>query len=573
MKANKTTGIKKFVGKWIAGLALLVGIGFGALTASAGVSLKNGNFFVGYSDIVYPGQFETKIERVYNSKSSTAFKGMFGWGWGNEYEVNLTVSADGSVVVYEYGGGAENRFNPTNFKPAELDAAVEKLAGVAQKAGLFSTTGSAAAYKKRLKDDADFRNEEWQKFRSQGKIEARVLAEGTQLVSNKYSFQKLERIKNGYRRIFDSGKTEYFNDAGRLVKLTDKNGNFIEFTYSKDGKLEKLQDNFHRRMAFKFNTQGLVESIDGENGKRAEYRYNSLGELVYSKDVDGNKYEYKYSADRQHNMVEVAYADKSTMQIAYFGADKQFNVRSVKERDGSVTDYTYDTDASDKGHFTVAANVKGTDGKMISTSKYEYFNKRKANGEEWLYKMVTVLDGDRTETSYNECCGLPLLIKRAGEETSFEYDSKGRVTRKTTPNEVTELAYDDKVGKVTKVAKYSKADKKLSNWSQFQYDTRGNLTLAKNSERKGVKLFYDNTGRIKTMVDQNQRQINFKYNENGKPVEIADPKLGAITVSYTNSGEIKKVESSAGRKVALEVTSAFQNLLDIIRPAGVTLSF
>src|SRR3954471_18998173 len=97
------------------------------------VSIKNGNFFIGYTDIVYPGGFEPKIERVYNSK--TPFKGMFGWGWGNEYEVFLRVSADGSVVVHEYGGGAENRFSPVAFNSTDLNKAVEMIAGVAQKAG------------------------------------------------------------------------------------------------------------------------------------------------------------------------------------------------------------------------------------------------------------------------------------------------------------------------------------------------------------------------------------------------------------------------------------------------------
>src|SRR5262249_24070845 len=102
---------------------------------------------------------------------------------------------------------------------------------------------------------------------------------------------------------------------------------------------------------------------------------------------------------------------------------------------------------------------------------------------------------------------------------------------------------------------------------------KGNLSFAKNSEGKGVKLFYDLNGRIKSLVDNQKRQINFKYNENSKPVEITDPALGSIKVSYSNSGEIKKVESTAGRKIALQVTSAFQTLLEIIRPAGVSLSF
>jgi YD repeat-containing protein len=88
-----------------------------------------------------------------------------------------------------------------------------------------------------------------------------------------------------------------------------------------------------------------------------------------------------------------------------------------------------------------------------------------------------------------------------------------------------------------------------------------------------VVLLYDPQGRIKTLVDQAKRQISFKYNDASKPVEITDPKLGSIKVTYTNAGEVKNVDSPAGRKIAVEVSSAFQNLMDIIRPAGVTLSF
>src|SRR6185437_11486401 len=144
----------------------------------------------------------------------------------------------------------------------------------------------------------------------------------------------------------------------------------------------------------------------------------------------------------------------------------------------------------------------------------------------------------RTETTYNECCGLPLLIKKGSDETSFEYDIKGHVTKKITPTDVTELSYDPHVNKVTRVVRYSKTNKKDVTWSLFQYDHKGNLLFAKNSEGKGVRLFYDLNGRIQSMVDQSRRRIDFRYNENSKPIQITDPSLGTINVSYTNSGEI-----------------------------------
>ncbi len=79
--------------------------------ASAGVNLKNGNFYISYTDIVVPGgSKKLEITRTYNSKSTEV--GWFGFGWGSEYETRLEFSADGSVVIHEHGSGAKTRFTP-----------------------------------------------------------------------------------------------------------------------------------------------------------------------------------------------------------------------------------------------------------------------------------------------------------------------------------------------------------------------------------------------------------------------------------------------------------------------------
>ena len=124
----------------------------------------------------------------------------------------------------------------------------------------------------------------------------------------------------------------------------------------------------------------------------------------------------------------------------------------MKDRDGTLTEYTYEIDPADKDHYAVGVTVKDTDSKAISTSKYEYINKHKSDGEEWTYKLVTTIDGDRTETTYNECCGLPLIIKRGGEETDVRVRRQRARDPKITPNDVTELAYDPKVSKVERAS-------------------------------------------------------------------------------------------------------------------------
>ena len=106
--------------------------------------------------------------------------------------------------------------------------------------------------------------------------------------------------------------------------------------------------------------------------------------------------------------------------------------------------------------------------------------------------------------------------------------------------------------------------------SEFTYDdNNGQLVKARTSDGKGIALYYDAQGRIATMVDQDKRKITFKYSSNSKPTEIQQDGIGAIQVVYDGSGNIKDVKSKGGRQIAVSVAAAFQNLLDIIKPAGI----
>ena len=177
----------------------------------------------------------------------------------------------------------------------------------------------------------------------------------------------------------------------------------------------------------------------------------------------------------------------------------------------------------------------------------------------------------KTETNYDEKLGYPVKIVANGRTITMAYDVKGRMVKKITPLETTELSYDPGVGKVAKVSRKIKSGTVL--WSEFQYDkTTANLLFARNSDKKSVKLVYDPQGRIRALVDQSARQLTFKYNDVSKPVEIADAKLGTVKFTYKNSGEVDKIESNGGANVATEVMRALQGLIDITAPAGVTMS-
>ena len=545
--------------------------------ARADVSLRNGNFFVSFRDISYPGGIEPKVERVYNSKSD--FIGMFGYGWGSEYETQLTVDPDGSLIVAEFGGGANNRFLPKNYSAKDLASAVTSLTEAAKKSGVISSTKDVESYKKHLQTDFDFRSKQYAIFVNKGLIPRKQISEGTQFVSTNYQYQYITKAKGGYIRVMESGITEKFNEAGNLVQMMDRNKAFITFTYDKNGHLTQLIDNQNRKMLFTFNQQGLLERVTGESKKVTEFKYTKEGILSYSKDANGIENTFKYTTDNFRNLIEIGYPAKKDakdqpqkMVITYYPADKNSSVKSVINPDGTVSDYEYKKDPKDPSYYAAHVLLKDQKGARISDSLYEYYNKTRLGGESYTSRMLATIDGDKTETTYDDKLGYPLKIENNGRVTKMEYDEKGRMKKKITPLETTELSYDQNAGKVSKVVRKIRSGTVL--WSEFKYD-RGtnNLVFARNSENKVVKLVYDEQGRIAALVDDNtHQQLRFKYNELSKPIEISDAKLGTVKFTYKNSGEVDKVESNGGTNVAAEVMQTLQGLIDITAPAGVTMS-
>ena len=535
----------------------LIALSLLPMLAFGGVNLKNGNYYITYTDIIVPGgDHDLEVTRTYNSKSTD--NGWFGFGWGSLYETKLMVSSDGSVVVMENGSGAQTRFVPK--EAINVTSASKKIVDAMKKKEPMSEV-ALQSLMKRLNNDAELRQFYSKKYNVETK-----LTDGTLLYSNDRGIQTIEKQKNGYKRVSSDGKTDFFDNEGKLTKISDKNGYSVIFEY-KGNQLFAIKDTQAKQILLDWYPDGKIKGASYAGDKKAKYAYDTKGNLSESSDVAGNTYKYEY--DGNHNLTSITYLDSSKMQIRY---DKNSFATDVIERTGESTKYKYENNPKNPDfHYWTTVTKKSTDG-TTSSSRYEYEIKTKPDGQQYTYRIATEVEGSKTETIYSECCSLPLKITRGKDVTTFEYNAKGLLTKKTsTRGEYVELAYDDKINKITKVVNND-------GWTTFQYDKTGNLAKAINSSGKSVLLIYDRVGKITKMIDQEKenvktrRTLSFKYNSLGKPVEIEMESVGIINVAYDNYGEIKKVESKAGAKMALQVTQAFQSLLSIVKPAGVNLN-
>ncbi|MGZ3649635.1 MAG: DUF6531 domain-containing protein [Bdellovibrionota bacterium] len=575
--------------------------------AFAHVAVGNGNYFVGFTDIEHdapPNTFLLKVQRNYNSRSQ--FDGLFGYGWGSDYEAFLLPSADGSVVIQENGSGDKTRFSPTEFSKADLQKQVDRLAeGYAK----VKPGTPISKLREELMSNANERDEV---SRTLGIFPE--LAPGTKLYSTQRGDKQTLSVHQvgksiGYLREFADGKRELFNvkvdvvDQGvdpskqRVLKGVYKVNQVsdpvrkaqIFYDYDAKGRLTTVTDKKNQTLRFKYNEDGKVIEVSDKNGNRATYGYcetggvpyNSAkkcgrGDLVKSKDTAGGVYSYQY--DSIHNLTRIGSPkngkpDQEFEEMTYWptSGEGQGGVKSVKQANGVLVEYKYWQDPSDKeSHYKTDVKTTYTSGKA-STTSYEYYEKNRADGSRYRYKLISVVDDDKTETIYNECCGQPLQVSNSAGTTKFEYfPGSGLPKERDNAAENVRWEYHPKFhGKITKVVITDKVAKTVKS-SEFEYDAeKGQLVKARTSDGKGILIFYDGMGRIASMVDQDKRKIAFKYSSNSKPSEIIQDGVGSIQVSYDKTGQIKDVKSKGGRQIAISVAAAFQNLLEIIKPAGI----
>lgn len=571
--------------------------------ASALVAIGNGNYFIAFADLEHEApvnSFQLKIQRSYNSRSQ--FDGLFGYGWGSDYEAFLLPSADGSIVIQESGGGDKTRFSPKDFSKADLEKQVDRLLEAEAKKNK-SAASKLKDLRAKLLADANERDE---LSRTLGVFPE--LPVGTKLFSTQRGDkQTVSVIKGGYVREYADGKQELFNvkvdvtDQGvdptrrRTLKGVYKVSRLVDpvrkaqvfYEYDKAGRLVTVTDKKSQTFRIRYNDAGKVTEVVDAKGVKATYEYCDAGaynaakkcgkgDLVRSRDSAGGVYSYQY--DGAHNLIRVGYPkdgkpDQEFEEIAYWpwNGEGQGGVKTLKNQNGVVTNYKYWQNPSDKeGNYRTEVKTTYTSGKSSSTS-YEYQEKKRADGSRYRYKMIAIVDGDKTETIYNECCGQPLQITSPDGVTKFEYFAGTGLTKeKDSPLENVRWEYHPKFhGKITKVTMNDKQLKSARS-SEFQYDDKnGQLVKARTSDGKGIVLLYDGQGRIAQMIDQDKRKIVFKYGSGPKPAEIVQDGVGSLQLSYSKSGEVKDVKSKGGRQIAVSIAAAFQNLLEIIKPAGI----
>jgi YD repeat-containing protein len=226
------------------------------------------------------------------------------------------------------------------------------------------------------------------------------------------------------------------------------------------------------------------------------YTYDASNQHLLSvRDYDGRVTSYSYitgqGAAKEHALSEIAFADGSHRYYTY---DSHGRLASTYRDGGAETiTFSYDT----------AGTVTATD--ALGNSSQFYLRRLGNDPQEHQPARqlgVLSLDANRNLSSVTDPAGFTSL---------FQYDARDNLTR-----------FTDAMGHATSftyTADFNRLDKLTDangNLTDYNYDSRGNLTNITYADGSQERWAYDSLGQSTTWTNRRGTPVGFTYNADGQ---------------------------------------------------------
>ncbi|MEX0871613.1 MAG: DUF6531 domain-containing protein [Aquisalimonadaceae bacterium] len=278
---------------------------------------------------------------------------------------------------------------------------------------------------------------------------------------------RLEQPGDGtWRFIADDDTVERYSADGRLLSITARDGHTRSFDHDGAGRLRGIQDAAGHGLQFAYEGD-LLASVTADGDEQHRFAYDPAGRLERVQRPDGTARHYHYE-DARFPEALTGLTDENGHRYATWAYDDQGRaVRSEHAEGAERTELAYNADGTTTVtnalgkqttyHFAPVQGVRrvsrveghATAGCEGAYSDYTY------TPEGWL-ETRTDWNGTRTRFEYNarglevrriEAEGspaqretrtdwhpslrLPVRITEAGRTTELDYDSRGRLTRRS----------------------------------------------------------------------------------------------------------------------------------------------
>lgn len=369
-----------------------------------------------------------------------------------------------------------------------------------------------------------------------------------------------------------SGSYQFqYDQVGRVVAVTDRNGNTSRTSYDSYGNILSITDAMGFTVSASYDANGNIDTLVDKNGAITVFEYDVMDRVIGMKNALGEQTQYTYDAIGQ--LTQVTYPNGGTESYVYnpmgwvtsktnplgtwtYTYNKVGDLLTVTDAlNNTVSTTTYDRLRRPVTQQDALGNIR----RMV----YDRANRRvtsiDGNGHPTIYEsdvigqlirvidanggqnnmtydpsgnMLTLTDANGHAMTYNgyNHHHLPSSVSYAGGyTTSYQYDNEGHVLQKTDPNGISSALNYDNNYRVTGV--------NYSNGAtyNFNYDNAGGL-LAMSNSNGSTNFVLDVLGRTTSTTDPFGNTVEYGYNSIGNNTHIVYPSGDTVKMTYNRVG-------------------------------------
>ncbi len=327
--------------------------------------------------------------------------------------------------------------------------------------------------------------------------------------------------------------TQHYDSAGRLISITDGDGNTTSITNSAaaetfaspNGILTTI-DSFDangnpisqqqvagtevRTTTATYDSSGNVASETDPDGYTTSATYDNLGDITSYTDPLGHTTTLTYDALGEPTSSTDPLGNTNTATYDSFG-----DLLTAKQPSGATSSYTYDPD----GDLLTLTNPLG------QTTSYAYDSNDNLEAE-------TTPNGNTTTFQSDAGGNIVGVGEPLGGHISASYDSTGNLLSTTDPLGHTQSSTYNSQGLL---ASTTDSDE---NTTSYSYDAAGNLTQIANALGGTVKMTYNPEGFLVSLTDPDGRVRTYSYDAFSDLVSAKDPATGTTSYTYDAAGRV-----------------------------------
>jgi RHS repeat-associated protein len=394
-----------------------------------------------------------------------------------------------------------------------------------------------------------------------------------------------------YRRAEDD-LTQNFDDDGRLVSQTERNGWTTSYAYG-NGHLASVTNAFGRTLTFQYNGASQLASVTTPDARVIHYGYDSTGRLSSVTYPDGKSRSFVYeNAAFPHALTGIL--DESGARWGTFAYDSQGRAIStelagaadryqvsypstgsatVVDPLGTTRSYSYGTTfgklavvggtlPSGEGEADAASRVQDANGLITSETDFKGVKTNTAwDVPRRLPTSVTHAVGTPEErtvtTQWHATFALPVLVTEPGRTTAWTYDASGNPLSRTvthtgtSPNKTQTTSW-------TYTPQGLVATETVPNGAvtSYTYDASGNVLSATNALGHATSYGYDSANRVTSQTAPSGLVTTYAWDARDRLLTQTVGGQQTTTLTYTAPGQIATLTLPTGLSLSYTYDTA-----------------